>query len=543
MHGTWTRRRSAPFLPVLPTLRVMTQASLYEQVGGLPFFERLVDRFYDGVEADDVLLPLYPDRSDLVGARRVVPWAYAAATVIMVVALWGARKSDGRLTGAPHGGLRVVLLGIGQALVAACLVAAIVSLVRYRSGDEVLRLRVRWLMLAGVAIVALLVAGLGDVDRLRRRPRRRLRHRSLIAIVVLVPTAVAVAIVRHDLFDIDRLLSQSTAWMVTLVLSAAVFGVVVLGVSEVVSRSSGLRPDRRRLRDRAGAAAAAPLRQRGRRPRRGPRPLRGGGRSGAVRGGRPRRPEGAGGDRGGAPGAHADPGLRLFLAEGDAWVDLSGDAYADTGRPDPDVRWRRDRTDLQHERCRPRPPPVGGAVACGRGPDRGVPAAARAAAPAGHASSRPRSPSGGGSSATCTTAPSSGSSRRGCGCDDSRAGSTRPAPPRWTVAVAELEGTVAELRRWRTACGPAVSTTAWCRRWRRCGGHPDLRWTSTSGPLPDLDEVQVLSAYLVVSEAVTNSLKHARATHVGVRVADRNGAAVRRGQRRRDRGRPASPGR
>jgi len=36
----------------------MTQASLYEQVGGLPFFERLVDRFYDGVEADDVLLPL-----------------------------------------------------------------------------------------------------------------------------------------------------------------------------------------------------------------------------------------------------------------------------------------------------------------------------------------------------------------------------------------------------------------------------------------------------------------------------------------------------
>ena len=48
----------------------MTQASLYEQVGGLPFFERLVARFYDGVEADDVLLPLYPDRSDLVGARR-----------------------------------------------------------------------------------------------------------------------------------------------------------------------------------------------------------------------------------------------------------------------------------------------------------------------------------------------------------------------------------------------------------------------------------------------------------------------------------------
>ena len=34
------------------------------------FFERLVDRFYDGVESDEVLLPLYPDHADLAGARR-----------------------------------------------------------------------------------------------------------------------------------------------------------------------------------------------------------------------------------------------------------------------------------------------------------------------------------------------------------------------------------------------------------------------------------------------------------------------------------------
>ena len=42
-------------------------------------------------------------------------------------------------------------------------------------------------------------------------------------------------------------------------------------------------------------------------------------------------------------------------------------------------------------------------------------------------------------------------------------------------------------------------------------------------PLPALDDVQALSAYLVVSEAVTNSLKHAHATRVGVRVADMAG--------------------
>jgi hemoglobin len=44
--------------------------TLYDAVGGMPFFERLVDRFYEGVETDDVLLPLYPEPDDLVGARH-----------------------------------------------------------------------------------------------------------------------------------------------------------------------------------------------------------------------------------------------------------------------------------------------------------------------------------------------------------------------------------------------------------------------------------------------------------------------------------------
>jgi hemoglobin len=35
--------------------------SLYERVGGTPFFVALVDRFYAGVSGDPVLRPLYPD--------------------------------------------------------------------------------------------------------------------------------------------------------------------------------------------------------------------------------------------------------------------------------------------------------------------------------------------------------------------------------------------------------------------------------------------------------------------------------------------------
>jgi hemoglobin len=43
--------------------------TLYEAVGGQPFFDRLVEAFYEGVVHDPVLRPLYPD-DDLDGARH-----------------------------------------------------------------------------------------------------------------------------------------------------------------------------------------------------------------------------------------------------------------------------------------------------------------------------------------------------------------------------------------------------------------------------------------------------------------------------------------
>jgi hemoglobin len=47
---------------------VVTQITVFEVVGGQPFFDALVDRFYARVEADPTLRPLYP--ADLAPARR-----------------------------------------------------------------------------------------------------------------------------------------------------------------------------------------------------------------------------------------------------------------------------------------------------------------------------------------------------------------------------------------------------------------------------------------------------------------------------------------
>lgn len=43
--------------------------SLYE-IAGPDFFVHLVDAFYDGIETDKVLLPLYPEGSETTGARQ-----------------------------------------------------------------------------------------------------------------------------------------------------------------------------------------------------------------------------------------------------------------------------------------------------------------------------------------------------------------------------------------------------------------------------------------------------------------------------------------
>ena len=37
------------------------EVTLYDEVGGMPFFERLIEVFYEGVAGDAVLRPLYPE--------------------------------------------------------------------------------------------------------------------------------------------------------------------------------------------------------------------------------------------------------------------------------------------------------------------------------------------------------------------------------------------------------------------------------------------------------------------------------------------------
>lgn len=83
----------------------MSDASVYEAVGGMPFFEGLVDRFYEGVAADPVLLPLYPEPHDLAGARHRL--------TLFLAQYWGGPSAYSQERGHPRLRMRHVPFPIG----------------------------------------------------------------------------------------------------------------------------------------------------------------------------------------------------------------------------------------------------------------------------------------------------------------------------------------------------------------------------------------------------------------------------------------------
>ena len=83
----------------------MAEETLYERVGGQPFFVALVDRFYDGVAADPVLLRLYPQPDDLGPAREHL--------TLFLVQYWGGPTTYSDERGHPRLRMRHAPFAIG----------------------------------------------------------------------------------------------------------------------------------------------------------------------------------------------------------------------------------------------------------------------------------------------------------------------------------------------------------------------------------------------------------------------------------------------
>jgi hemoglobin len=83
-----------------------TGITFYEAVGGAPTFERLVARFYEGVAADPVLRPLYPE-PDLAAAEERLR--------LFLMQYWGGPTTYSDTRGHPRLRMRHAPFAIGPA--------------------------------------------------------------------------------------------------------------------------------------------------------------------------------------------------------------------------------------------------------------------------------------------------------------------------------------------------------------------------------------------------------------------------------------------
>lgn len=80
--------------------------SFYDAVGGAETFERLVERFYEGVVKDPLLLPLYPE-IDLTGAKERLR--------LFLIQYWGGPNTYSQTRGHPRLRMRHAPFVIGEA--------------------------------------------------------------------------------------------------------------------------------------------------------------------------------------------------------------------------------------------------------------------------------------------------------------------------------------------------------------------------------------------------------------------------------------------
>ena len=212
-----------------------------------------------------VYLPLlFPD-GRLPGPRwRPVSWAAAGCGVIaasglaitpgVVVNLRALRNPFGVHPAAVSN----TAIAVGLAGLLGCVVLAVWSLlVRARRGTSVERQQIKWLAYAGCLVAATLVPS--TILSLSTGTAARIAEGALMIAIVTVPVAVAVAVLKYRLYEIDRIISRTLAYVVVTGLMAGVYAGLVLLATRVLGVTT---PPAVAAATLAAAALFNPLRHR-----------------------------------------------------------------------------------------------------------------------------------------------------------------------------------------------------------------------------------------------------------------------------------------
>jgi signal transduction histidine kinase len=183
----------------------------------------------------DLLFLLLPDGRFLSRDWRWVPvvWFFGA---VLAIPGWVLTP---RLGGTLKGGVNPLAVdgswvgpafAVGTVLLCLSLVASVVALVvRFRRSRGVERLQLKWVMLAGTVLVIVLPA---SAALWTAWPP--IQYFPAVALPLL-PLAVCVAIVRHNLYDIDLVISRTVAYGALTGVLGLTYAAVVLAVGAVLS--------------------------------------------------------------------------------------------------------------------------------------------------------------------------------------------------------------------------------------------------------------------------------------------------------------------
>jgi signal transduction histidine kinase len=139
--------------------------------------------------------------------------------------------------------LRTVLVGTINGLTAVSvpfLAAALVSLaVRYRAGGRLLRQQIKWLVLTAVGfVVGLLIALLGLAAGQAWLATVAYTSVQIISLLA-IPAAMAIAILRYRLYDIDVIISRAVVYGLLSAAFTAIYAGIVVGIGTFVGHQGG----------------------------------------------------------------------------------------------------------------------------------------------------------------------------------------------------------------------------------------------------------------------------------------------------------------
>jgi hypothetical protein len=212
-----------------------------------------------------VYLPLlFPD-GRLPGPRwRPVCWAAAGCAVMAAAGLAVAPGVVVNLRalrnpfGVHPAAVSTVTIAAGLAGLLGCVVLAVSSLVvRARRGTSVERQQIKWLACAGCLVAVTLVPS--TILSQSTGTAARIVEGTLMIALVTVPVAVAVAVLKYRLYDIDRVISRTLSYAILTGLLAGIYAGLVLLATQVLRLSSPVAVAAATL---AAAALFNPVRRR-----------------------------------------------------------------------------------------------------------------------------------------------------------------------------------------------------------------------------------------------------------------------------------------